>query len=279
MKRPIFGSGWKMFFTDKEAVTYGQKLKESIKDEKEVELFVLPSFTVLDRIGSILADTDISIGAQNMCWEDRGAFTGEVSAVSLREMGVKYIEIGHSERRELFGENNTAINLKIKTALKHNMIPIFCMGENNDEKDKNLTKELLATEIKTALFGVPYKDAVKIIYAYEPVWAIGRENSAQPDYAEEILKFIRELLSSMYVETEGGSEYKLVYGGSVSLNNIGELIKRPNIDGVFVGRASLNIDSYMEMLDIMKSGSKSCQPGIGIRNKKGGLISEGSNRK
>lgn len=256
MKKPVFGSGWKMFMTDNEAITYAQSLKENIAQELDVELFVLPSFTAIERVGSILSGSDINIGAQNMCWEEKGAFTGEVSVLSLKEIGVRYIEIGHSERRTLFGENNNTVNFKIKKGLEHNLIPVFCMGEENEEKEKNLTKELLSTEIKTALYGIEYADAKKIIYAYEPVWAIGMDKSAQPDYAEEILGFIRGLLMQLYVEAEDGSEFTIVYGGSVSLENVEELISRPNIDGVFVGRASLTIESYMEILKIIKNSCK-----------------------
>ncbi len=253
MKKPIFGSGWKMFFTDSEAIAYAEKLKENIYNTENVELFVLPSFTALDRVKRILAWTGINVGAQNMCWENKGAFTGEVSVLSLQEMGVKYIEIGHSERRKLFGENNKTVNLKIKKCLEHNLIPIFCIGEESEEKEKNLAKELLATEIKTAVYGIDYSDAKKIVYAYEPVWAIGMDKSAHPDYAQEILSFIRKLLMQIYTESRDGSEFTLVYGGSVSLDNVEELISKPDIDGVFVGRASLSIESYTEMLKIIKN--------------------------
>jgi len=253
VKKPVFGSGWKMFMTDNEAINYAQKLKENVCEEQEVELFVLPSFTALDRVKSILSETDINIGAQNMCWEEKGAFTGEISVLSLKEIGAKYIEIGHSERRTLFGETNKTVNLKIKKGLEHDLIPIFCMGEEKEEKEKNLAKELLATEIKTALFGIAYEDAKKIIFAYEPVWAIGMNEAAQPDYAEEILEFIRELLTQLYRGSKDGSEFTIVYGGSVSLKNVEELISRPNIDGVFVGRSSLSIEAYMEILNIIKN--------------------------
>ncbi|WP_051572257.1 triose-phosphate isomerase [Ruminiclostridium cellobioparum] len=251
MKKPVFGSGWKMFLTDKEAMNYAQRLKENIPGEQDAELFVLPSFTAVERVTAILAGTDINVGVQNMCWEEKGAFTGEVSVLSLKEMAVKYVEIGHSERRTLFGETDRTVNLKIGKAMEHGLVPIFCMGEELQEKEKNLAKELLSIEIKNALHGIPYADAKKIIYAYEPVWAIGMEDSAQPDYAQEILGFIRQLLAQIYGRSEG-TEFTVVYGGSVSLKNVEELISQPDIDGVFVGRASLSIESYMEMLDIIK---------------------------
>lgn len=256
MKKPVFGSGWKMFMTDNEAIDYAKKLKENIVNEDDVELYVLPSLTAVERVKSILSDTNINVGAQNMCWEEKGAFTGEVSVLSLKELGAKYIEIGHSERRTLFGETNKIVNLKIKKALEHDLIPVFCMGEESEEKEKDLAKELLATEIKTALYGISHADAKKIIYAYEPVWAIGQNKSAQPDYAEEITGFIRELLKQLYSESIDGSEFTIVYGGSVSLENVEEIISKPNIDGVFVGRASLCIESYMEILKIVKNSCK-----------------------
>lgn len=252
MKKPVFGSGWKMFMTDKEAVNYAQRLKENVCREEDAELFVLPSFTAVERVKAILAGTDINVGAQNMCWEEKGAFTGEVSVLSLKEMDVKYVEIGHSERRTLFGETNRTVNLKIRKALEVGLIPIFCMGEELQEKEKNLTKELLSTEIKNALHEIPYDAAKKIIYAYEPIWAIGMENSARPDYAGEILGFIRELLKQLYGRSGDGAEFTVVYGGSVSPQNVEELMSKPDVDGVFVGRASLSIESYMEILNTVK---------------------------
>ncbi len=252
MKKPIFGSGWKMFFKDQEAIAYAEVLKESIRSEKDVELFVLPSFTAIHRVSGILAGSDVNVGAQNMCWEDKGAFTGEVSVLSLKDMGIKYIEIGHSERRAMFGENHTTVNLKIKKALEHGLIPIFCIGEDEEEKEKNLTREFLAMEIKTALLGLDLEAAKKVVYAYEPVWAIGKDQAADAGYAEEIHKFIRGYLAGLYPESGDGAEFSIIYGGSVSAENAGELISKPDIDGIFVGRASLKIESYKEMLRLVK---------------------------
>ena len=252
MKKPIFGSGWKMFMSDAEAIAHANRLKERVPTEKDVELFVLPSFTALDRVNNILKGTDICVGAQNMAWEDKGAYTGEVSALSLAEMGLKYVEIGHTERRTLFGETCGTINLKMKKALERGLIPVFCTGENAEQKDAGLAREVLATEIKTALLGIPFGQAVRILYAYEPVWAIGKADAASPGYAQEILRFIRELLVELYPESVDGADFNLLYGGSVSLKNVGDLMSRPDVDGVFVGRASMEADSYAEMLQIIK---------------------------
>lgn len=252
MKKPIFGSGWKMYFTDSEAVEHALGIKEKIKEENEIELFVLPSFTILSKIKEIFEGTSINVGAQNMCWEEKGAYTGEVSVRSLNEIGIQYVEIGHSERRELFGETDHTVNMKLKKALEFNFIPVFCIGEESNQKEKRLTEEILAIEIKTALSNIKYEDAVKIIYAYEPVWAIGKDDAAQPEYVEKVHSFIRETLKSNYSQSKDGTEFKIVYGGSVSLKNVEKLIKQPDIDGVFVGRSSLKLDSYIEMLQIIK---------------------------
>lgn len=264
-KKPIFGSGWKMFMSDSEALAHAARLKECVTLEPGVELFVLPSFTALDRVAGILAGTDIHVGAQNMAWEDRGAFTGEVTAASLQEMGLKYVEIGHTERRTLFGETYATVNRKMKKALAYGLIPVLCTGENADQKDAGLTREVLATEVKTAVQGIPYEQVVQVLYAYEPVWAIGKADSASAGYAQEMLRFIRTLLVSLYPESGDGAAFNLLYGGSVSLNNVGGLMSQPDIDGVFVGRASMQAASYMEMLHIIKTvyttQSDTCQGG------------------
>jgi len=252
LKKPIFGCGWKMYFTDNEAIKHALAIKEKIKEEKEVELYILPSFSVLRELKNILEGTGINVGAQNMCWEERGAFTGEVSVLSLKEIGIKYIEIGHSERREFFGETNETVNRKLKKALEHGLIPVFCFGEKAKEKEMGLTEEVLIKEIRTALKDITYEDATNIIYAYEPIWAIGKKDSAHENYVEQIHRFIRELLKKIYVEARDGKEFKVIYGGSVSLKNISKLIQQPNIDGVFVGRASLKPNYYLEILKTIK---------------------------
>lgn len=240
MKKPIFGCGWKMYLSDNEAVEHAKELRSKVYREDKVELYVLPSFTALRDVKRVLQDTDINVGAQNMSWDEKGAFTGEVSVRSLKEIGITHVEIGHSERREFFGETDETCNKKLGKALEYNLIPVFCIGEKEKEKENGLTKEVIWREITVALQGIAYEDARKIIYAYEPVWAIGKDIAADPDYVEDVHKYIRDLLSEIYSIPNQGVEFKIVYGGSVSLKNVSELVQKPNVDGVFVGRSSLD---------------------------------------
>ncbi len=253
MKKPIFGCSWKMYFKDNEAIQHALALKERINNEVDVELYVLPSFTTLREVQEILKDTPISVGAQNVCWAEKGAYTGEVSILSLQEIGIKYVEIGHSERKEYFGETDKMINKKIKTALEYGLTPVFCIGEGVKEKDDGLTEEILARQLQVGLEGICLEDARKIIFAYEPIWAIGKTDAALPGYVEFIHKYIRTLLKYNFLQGNNEKEFMVIYGGSVSSKNVAHLIKQPNIDGVFVGRASLNPDRYFELLDIVKN--------------------------
>lgn len=244
MKKPIFGAGWKMYLTDTEACQLATTISKSSVLNDSVESYVLPTFTVLDRVNNILNDCVVNVGAQNMCYEQSGAFTGEVSINSLVEMGLKYVEIGHSERRSLFNDTHATINRKVKLALKNNIAPILCIGEDINDKIAMRTNEVLEMDIRTALFGVDYEQAKEVIFAYEPIWAIGQKESAGFEYANNVHKFIRKLLNSLYDESKDGNEFKIVYGGSVTANNVEQLMNEKHIDGVFVGRASLDIDSY-----------------------------------
>lgn len=266
MKKPIFGCGWKMYLSDNEAVNHAEKLRTRVGREDQIELYVLPSFTAIRDVKRILEDTGINVGAQNVCWEEKGAFTGEVSIRSLKEIGIKYVEVGHSERREFFGETDETCNKKLKTVLEHGMIPILCIGENAIEKEDGLTKEVIKRELTIALHNIAYDDARKIIFAYEPVWAIGKDTAADPDYVEDVQKYIRDLLSELYPTPDRGVEFKVVYGGSVSLKNVFDFVQRPNIDGVFVGRSSLDVDNYEKMLEIIKKPKIKSQIDVAVND-------------
>jgi triosephosphate isomerase len=233
-----------MYLSDSEACELATRINESNILTDSVESYVLPTFTALNRVKDILANSVVNVGAQNMCYEQSGAFTGEVSVRSLVEMGLGYIEIGHSERRSLFNDSHASINRKVKLGLENNLIPILCIGEDLNDKIAKRTNEVLEMDIRTALFGVKYEDAKKVIFAYEPIWAIGQQESAGAKYANNVHMFVRQLLSSLYNESQNGEEFKIVYGGSVTVNNVEQLMREPHIDGVFVGRSSLNIESY-----------------------------------
>ncbi|MCT4542960.1 MAG: triose-phosphate isomerase [Vallitalea sp.] len=251
MKKPIFGAGWKMYLSDSEACQLATIINKSTILNDSVESYVLPTFTVLDRVNNILSDCVVNVGAQNMCYEHSGAFTGEVSVRSLVEMGLKYVEIGHSERRSLFNDTHVSINRKVKLALENKLIPILCIGEDLNDKIAMRTNEVLEMDIRTALFGVDYEAAKEIIFAYEPIWAIGQQESAGAEYANNVHMFIRQLLNSLYDESQNGDEFKIVYGGSVTAGNAEQLMKQPHIDGVFVGRSSLDIESYETIFRIV----------------------------
>lgn len=244
MKRPIFGAGWKMYLSDSEACQLAAIINESTVLDESVESYVLPTFTALNRVNNILADSIVNVGAQNISYEQSGAFTGEVSVRSLVEMGLKYVEIGHSERRSLFNDTHVSINRKVKLALENKLVPILCIGEDLNDKISMRTNEVLEMDIRTALFGVDYEGAKEIIFAYEPIWAIGQQESAGAKYANNVHMFIRKLLHSLYHESQNGNEFKIVYGGSVSTDNVEQLMNEPHIDGVFVGRSSLDLKSY-----------------------------------
>lgn len=248
MKPMILGSGWKMFLSDSEALAHAEAIAAYGTEAQGVELFVLPSFTALHRVTERLAGSGIRVGAQNMAWAEKGAFTGEVSVLSLKEMGVTHVEIGHTERRELFGETVATIALKLRTALHHGLIPVYCFGENAVEKRNGQTERVLAEEFREALHGIGFEEAQTLIFAYEPVWAIGVAQSAQPEEVNPIIGSLRSVLAELYPSSKEGSEFRIVYGGSVNLDNFPKLLEQPHIDGLFVGRASLVPEHYAEMV-------------------------------
>ncbi|SDS01651.1 triosephosphate isomerase [Paenibacillaceae bacterium GAS479] len=248
MKPMILGSGWKMFLTDSEALAHAEAIAAFGTESQGVELFVLPSFTALHRVTERLAGCGIHVGAQNLAWAEKGAFTGEVSVLSLKELGVTHAEIGHTERRELFGETVETIARKLHTALEHGMTPVYCFGENAAEKRDGRTERVLADEFRKTLRGICFEEAQRIIFAYEPVWAIGVAESAEPADVNPIIGSLRSVLAELYPTSKDGAEFRIVYGGSVNLDNFPKLLEQPHIDGLFVGRASLVPESYAEMV-------------------------------
>ncbi len=228
-----------------EAIELSNGLKRELfkLDFEAVDVVICPPFTALAEVAEVLNESDISLGAQNMHWQDEGAFTGEVSALMLKEAGCRYVIIGHSERRQFFGETNETVNKKINAALKHGLSPIVCVGENLKERENNKTFDVIEDHIKNGLAGLNPDDILKIVIAYEPVWAIGTGKTATPAQAQEAHKFIRDLLKKMYSE-EISSNVRIQYGGSVKPENALELMQQPDVDGALVGGASLKIDSF-----------------------------------
>lgn len=258
MRKIIIAGNWKMYKTTLEAINFVNALKRQLYDVRDVDIVVCPPFTALGDISEVLNDSNICLGAQDLYWEDEGAFTGEVSAPMIKESGAQYVIIGHSERRQYFTETNQGVNKKIKAALKGGLIPIVCIGESLQERESNRTFDVIKIQCEGCFTGFSNEAFEKIIIAYEPVWAIGTGKTATAQQAQEVHKFIRELLSKMYND-DIALRTRIQYGGSVKPENIIELVSQGDIDGALVGGASLKEDSFVKIV-------KNC---CGIELKKG----------
>lgn len=250
MRTPVIAANWKMNKLLYEAENFASEFPIDIELYKKAEVVLCPPFTCLQVVSQSLKGTGIHLGAQNMYPEEKGAFTGEISPVMLKDAGCTYIILGHSERRHILAESNEFINKKVEAALKHGLIPILCIGETLDERQKGATEEICTKQLLGSLKGINTEDIANIVIAYEPVWAIGTGVSASFEDAEGIISFIRELVSKEYgIDT--ANTVRILYGGSVKPENISEFMASENIDGALVGGASLNIDSFF---DIIKNG-------------------------
>lgn len=251
MRKPIIAGNWKLNNTSKEALDLVSALKAGLKDVDSVDIVVCPVFTALSAVAQAVKGSNIALGAQNIYWEDSGAFTGEVSGPLLKAEGAVYVIIGHSERRQFFHETDESVNKRIKAALKSGLTPIVCIGETLQEREAEKTFEVIKRQIEGALKGYGSGDVQKMVVAYEPVWAIGTGRTATPQQAQEVHKFIREQLERLY-DKNTAQAVRIQYGGSVKPDNIGELIAQPDIDGALVGGASLKADAFT---DIVRAGA------------------------
>lgn len=247
MRKTIIAGNWKLNKTCKEAVELVTELNRELSDIVEVDVVVCPVFTALRDVSDVLVDSQIGLGAQNLYWEDAGAFTGEVSAPLIKEAGAQYVIIGHSERRQFFGETDATVNKKIKAALKHGLTPIVCVGELLEERESGKTKEVIRTQFNGSFSGFTAGDMEKLVIAYEPVWAIGTGKTATKEQAQEVHQFIRQLLSQTFGQ-ESAESIRIQYGGSVKPENIAELVSQTDIDGALVGGASLKSDSFIQIV-------------------------------
>ena len=229
----------------------GQELAVALKRElykiDNVDIVICPAYTLLAYLADDLEDSNITLGAQDVNWQEEGAFTGEVSPLMLKDAGCLYVIIGHSERRQFFGETNETVNKKIKAALKHGLTPIICVGENLQERESNNTFKVITNHIEGGLVDISSEDMLKTVIAYEPVWAIGTGKTATGEQAQEVHKFIRDLLRKMYGE-EVASSVRIQYGGSVKPENIVELMGKPDVDGALVGGASLKMETFSSIV-------------------------------
>ncbi|MEW6096507.1 MAG: triose-phosphate isomerase [bacterium] len=247
MRRPIIAGNWKMNKTSKKAALFVEELKKQLINYTGVEVVVCPPFTALSKVAEVLEGSKIVMGAQNMYPEPAGAYTGEISPLMLLEVGCEYVIIGHSERRILLNETDEIVNKKLKSASTYRLKPIFCLGESKEERDAGKTEEVIYNQLIKGLADFSKDDVVKMVIAYEPVWAIGTGRTATPEDANAVHKFIRQTLNDIY-DQKLASKIRIQYGGSVRPDNIDALMAQPDIDGVLVGGASLDIRSFVRIV-------------------------------
>lgn len=249
-RKPIIAGNWKMNKTTVEARELAQKLAPLVSGVKDRDIVLAPPFTALSTVAEAIKGTNMTLSAQNLFWEDKGAFTGEISAEMLLDLGCKYVIIGHSERRQYFGETDETVNKKVRQALNKGLLPIVCVGELLSEREADKANEVIERQITGALKGVTAAEMQKIVVAYEPVWAIGTGKTATPDQANEIHAFIRQKVKSLY-SAEVADSLRVQYGGSVTPENVSTLMAMPDIDGALVGGASLKPESFATLVKFL----------------------------
>jgi triosephosphate isomerase len=250
MRKPLMAGNWKMNKTISEAVRVVQALKSTVADVTDVEILLCPTFTALHAVTNAVKGSNINIGSQNLFWETKGAFTGEISPAMVKDTGCSYVLVGHSERRQYFGETNETVNKKTKAALSIGLTPVVCIGETLTEMESNVTFQVIEKQIKEGLAGLTTEQACLTVIAYEPVWAIGTGKTATPYQAQEVHAFVRKIYAQMY--KEAADKVRILYGGSVNPENVSELMKQPDIDGGLVGGASLEAESFTKLVKYSK---------------------------
>ncbi len=248
MRKTVIAGNWKMNNDLKESEKLIVELKNLLQNEKpKCDVIVCPPFTSLSEASKLLKGSQIKLGAQNMHFEENGAFTGEISATMVKSVGCEYVILGHSERRHIFGESDEVINKKIKKALSAGLKPIFCIGELLEERENGTTNDVVKRQVLKGLDGISADDMKNFIIAYEPVWAIGTGKTASPAQAQEVHEFIRDLIEIDY-SLEVANDLVIQYGGSVKPDNAKELLSQKDIDGALVGGACLKADSFLGII-------------------------------
>jgi triosephosphate isomerase len=248
MRKPIIAGNWKMNKTLTEALQFANEVKGSVPSEEKVDSVICSPALFLDQLVKTVQGTPIKIGAQNMHFEESGAFTGEISPKALEELGVQYVIIGHSERREMFNETDESVNKKALAAFRHHLIPIICVGETLEQRESGKTKELVGDQVRKALQGLTEDQVKQTVIAYEPIWAIGTGKSSTAEDANEVCAHIRQVVAEQFSK-EAAEEIRIQYGGSVKPGNIADFMKQPDIDGALVGGASLDPKSFLQLLE------------------------------
>lgn len=246
MRKPIIAGNWKMHKTIAEALEFVNEVKDRVNNDK-VEAVICAPFTLLKDLKQATKGTNIKIGAQNMHFEEKGAFTGEISPLMLKELDMDYVVIGHSERRQYFNETDETVNKKVLKALEVGIDPILCVGETLEEREAGNTKDVCKVQVEKALENVSKEDLAKVVIAYEPVWAIGTGKTATSEDANYVIAYIREVVANLYGEL--ANEVRIQYGGSVKPSNVAEIMNQSDIDGALVGGASLEANDYVELVN------------------------------
>lgn len=243
MRKPIIAGNWKMYKTVKESADFVKQLNEKLKGISDREIVVCPTFLSVPAVVEALRFSNIQPGCQDAHWENEGAYTGNVSPAMLKDAGVKYVILGHSEKRQYDGETDQRINLKLKNVLKNGLKAIVCVGETLAERESGRTEKVIETQIHGCFEGIGLGDMANIVVAYEPVWAIGTGKNATPEQANDVHAFIRKMMEKKY-NAETAQQLRIQYGGSVKPENVKQLMGQPDIDGALVGGASLKVDSF-----------------------------------
>jgi triosephosphate isomerase len=247
MRKPVIAGNWKMHNTISEALDLVRGIKSQVEGVTDVEIIVSPVYTALASVAAELKGSNINVASQNIFWEEKGAFTGEIAPNMITDAGCTHAIIGHSERRQYFGETDETVNKRVKAALAAGLIPILCVGETLEERDAGNTIAVVEAQIKGGLKDIAEEDMAKIIVAYEPVWAIGTGKTATPDMAEDVHKQIRSIVEEIY-DAAIADGTRILYGGSVKPETVDDLMAQPDIDGALVGGAALKADSFVRLV-------------------------------
>ena len=246
MRKPIIAGNWKMHKTIAEALEFVNDVKDRVKSN-EVEAVICAPFTLLKDLKEATKGTDIKIGAQNMHFEEKGAFSGEISPLMLKELDMDYVIIGHSERRQYFNETDETVNKKVLKALEVEIDPILCVGETLEEREAGNTKNVCKVQVEKGLENVSKEDITKVVIAYEPIWAIGTGKTATSEDANDVIAYIRQVVANLYGDL--ANEVRIQYGGSVKPSNVAEIMNQSDIDGALVGGASLEANDYVQLVN------------------------------
>ena len=246
-RRPLIAANWKMHKTTQEAKSFMSELLPKVADVKDRDILVCPPFTLINSVDEGRDGTNILLGAQNMYFEEKGAFTGEIAPQMLKELNCEFVILGHSERRWVFGETDELINKKVLAAFAHGLIPVLCVGEKLEEREKKMTDQIILNQMEKGLKDVSEEFVSRLVIAYEPVWAIGTGKNATTKDAKDAIALIREFIHSRY-GSDAASKVRILYGGSVKPENVKSYMEQEGIDGALVGGASLQPDSFVSLI-------------------------------